>query len=127
MEGFGGGAAGGVTVLRCHVAKQHGNKTVNVQVLGWLLSSAGVLFIVASEVLPSSSFLVVRFSLRCLKKKWISCTVEAREKRRIRGEEDAGKVKKKNGRQRQTGSGDSDRERADSWDSSRGESIDPGE
>jgi len=27
----------------------------------------------------------------------------------------------------ETGSGDSDRERAGSWDSSRGESIDPGQ
>lgn len=49
-----------------------------------------------------------------------------RKKKRMQRQSD-----KKEGRQRQTGSGDSDREReregTDSWDSSKGESIDPGE
>lgn len=58
---------GGVMVLRRHVAIQRSNKTVNVRVLGWVLSSAGGFSVVVSEVLLFSSFLVVYFSLRCSK------------------------------------------------------------
>lgn len=55
----------------------------------------------------------------------LSSTVVGTERRRGCGDDQ----KKREGGQRQTGSGDSDREResADSWDGSRGASIDPGE
>lgn len=59
---------GGIKVLGCHAAAiQHSNKTVSVQVLGWVLSSAGGFFVVGSEVLLFSPLLVVYLSLRCLK------------------------------------------------------------
>lgn len=116
---------GGVIVLRCHVAVQHSNKTVKVQVLGWVLSSAGGFLLSCQKFCFSRLFPSCIFHHDAQKRDFTYCRGEGKaEDKRRRGR---GESLKKNGRQRQTGSGDSDRERADSWDSSRGESIDPGE